>query len=91
MVCKARTLVLALAVVFVMGLPVYAETGGTAGPGNTVGPGNTGTITGNPGYNTNAYRTTAADNNTDWGWIGLLGLVGLAGIMGRNRAENPKR
>ena len=36
--------------------------------------------------NTNA--TTAeqrADNDRDFGWIGLLGLVGLAGLMGRKR------
>ena len=29
--------------------------------------------------------TQRADNDRDWGWIGLLGLVGLAGLMGRKR------
>ena len=25
----------------------------------------------------------AAEEGTDWGWIGLLGLLGLAGLLGR--------
>jgi len=29
--------------------------------------------------------TTATDDGTDWGWIGLLGLAGLAGLMRRDR------
>jgi len=28
---------------------------------------------------------TGADNDFDWGWLGLLGLIGLAGLRGRNR------
>jgi MYXO-CTERM domain-containing protein len=30
---------------------------------------------------------TADDNDTDWGWLGLLGLGGLAGLLGRKRHE----
>jgi hypothetical protein len=36
----------------------------------------------------NNVRTRAAagaDNDIDWGWLGLLGLIGLAGLRGRNR------
>jgi hypothetical protein len=36
----------------------------------------------------NNYRTNAADNDMDWGWLGLLGLIGLAGLRGRNREES---
>ena len=32
-----------------------------------------------------AVVTTDQDNDTDWGWIGLLGLIGLAGLAGRRR------
>lgn len=34
-----------------------------------------------------AYRATAnaADDDFNWGWLGLLGLIGLAGLRGRNR------
>jgi hypothetical protein len=40
----------------------------------------------------NNYRTTAAANNgTDWGWLGLLGLLGLAGMMNRGRREETNR
>ncbi|WP_296973764.1 WGxxGxxG family protein [Thermobacillus sp. ZCTH02-B1] len=28
---------------------------------------------------------TGADNDFDWGWLGLLGLIGLAGLRGRMR------
>ncbi len=35
--------------------------------------------------NNRTVRATAADNGTDWGWLGLLGLIGLAGMMGRGR------
>jgi opacity protein-like surface antigen len=28
---------------------------------------------------------TDADNDFDWGWLGLLGLIGLAGLRGRMR------
>jgi hypothetical protein len=33
------------------------------------------------------YRAYAANNNVDWGWLGLLGLVGLAGLFGRGRSD----
>jgi len=42
---------------------------------------------------TNANTTTAnttrvvdRDDDTDWGWVGLLGLAGLLGLMPRKRA-----
>ena len=41
--------------------------------------------------NNRTYRTNAADNDTDWGWLGLLGLIGLAGMMGRGRDRGDAR
>ncbi|QQE76680.1 WGxxGxxG-CTERM domain-containing protein [Brevibacillus composti] len=88
-----------------MGASAFAETGGAgntggtnagmtgntgAGAGTGAGVTGTGTTGANQGYN-NMYRTTAADNDTDWGWIGLLGLAGLAGLMGRNRNREMQR
>ena len=38
--------------------------------------------------------TYAAEDDMDWGWLGLLGLGGLAGLMGRKRehhTEYPQR
>lgn len=75
---KLNTIILALVLTVSMGASAFAETGGAS---------NTGA---NQGYN-NMYRTTAADNDTDWGWIGLLGLAGLAGLMGRNRNREMQR
>jgi MYXO-CTERM domain-containing protein len=46
---------------------VYAQTGGDTGTG-------TGTTYGD---------TTRDDNDTDWGWLGLLGLAGLMGLKRR--------
>lgn len=43
------------------------------------------------GYNTDGYGVNAADDATDWSWLGLLGLIGLAGLFGRNRAEEERR
>lgn len=39
--------------------------------------------------NTNSYNANATrnDNDTDWGWLGLLGLAGLVGL----RRRNPER
>jgi MYXO-CTERM domain-containing protein len=71
------TMVLTLSI----GLIANAETGGAGNTdGNNV----------NQGKN-NMFRTTAADDGTDWGWLGLLGLAGLAGLAGRNRNPNPER
>lgn len=41
----------------------------------------------NANNTTHAYTTT--DNNTNWGWLGLVGLLGLAGM--RNRSKNPEK
>ena len=30
-------------------------------------------------------RVVERDDNTDWGWIGLLGLAGLAGLLKKPR------
>lgn len=30
-------------------------------------------------------ETRTVDNDTDWGWIGLLGLLGLAGLLPKKR------
>jgi hypothetical protein len=30
--------------------------------------------------------TTVRDNDTDWGWLGILGLAGLAGLIPKKRA-----
>jgi|GEM_PF-1433920 hypothetical protein len=51
---------------------------------------NTGVRTYDNGYRTNNfrgnnYRTAAADDGFDWGWLGLLGLFGLAGLRNRGR------
>ncbi len=36
--------------------------------------------------NANTTRTIVReDNDTDWGWIGLLGLAGLAGLLPKKR------
>lgn len=48
------------------------------------------TDTGMRGFN-DGFRTTAAADETNWGWLGLLGLIGLAGLFGRNRAEGERR
>ena len=35
--------------------------------------------------------TTEADDDSDWGWLGLLGLAGLAGLAGLRRRNEPVR
>lgn len=40
------------------------------------------------GVNNGTYRARAAENRTNWSWLGLLGLVGLAGLM---RGDNRNR
>jgi hypothetical protein len=32
--------------------------------------------------------TTRADDDGNWGWIGLIGLIGLAGLMRGNREHS---
>lgn len=100
---KLNAIILALVLTVFMGASAFAETGGAGNTGGTnagmtgnkgagagTGAGVSGTTGVNQGY-TNMYRTTAADNDTDWGWIGLLGLAGLAGLMGRNRNREIQR
>lgn len=70
---------------FTVGLTAYAESGDAGNTGGTSTSG--GTVNGVP----NNYRTTATDNDIDWGWIGLLGLAGLAGLRGRNRDRDPQK
>ncbi|MBP1934328.1 WGxxGxxG family protein [Ammoniphilus resinae] len=80
---------LALSIILLSGNPVSANQYGNNGMDgvNTNNYNNQGT------YNNNNYRarTTAVDNDMDWGWLGLLGLVGLAGLRGRNRDPEPDR
>ncbi len=94
MLRKINATILAMILTLTMGVTVYAENGGVGQPGGTnagvnanVGTTNTGV---NQGYN-NMYRATAAEDDVDWGWLGLLGLAGLAGLMGRNRERDPQR
>lgn len=37
--------------------------------------------------NTLRTRATTANNDMDWGWLGLLGLIGLAGMFRNNNRE----
>lgn len=82
---RLNVAVLAMVLVFSMGLTAYATDGTGGGTGGVGMAGNNAGMNGNQGY------VTTANNDTDWGWLGLLGLVGLAGLMGRNRSENPNR
>jgi MYXO-CTERM domain-containing protein len=59
-------------------LPASAQTDTTGG--TTGGTNSTTTTTGSD--------VASADNNTDWGWLGLLGLSGLFGLIPRKREEN---
>ena len=59
-------------------LPASAQTDTTGG--TTGGTNSTTTTTGSD--------VASADNNTDWGWLGLLGLSGLLGLIPRKREEN---
>ncbi|HEY9668997.1 MAG TPA: WGxxGxxG family protein [Coleofasciculaceae cyanobacterium] len=47
--------------------------------------------TGDSGTYTQSQETVAVedDNDTDWGWLGLLGLLGLAGLLGKKRRATP--
>lgn len=36
-------------------------------------------------YPAQTTRVAERDNDTDWGWLGLLGLVGLAGLLKKPR------
>ena len=61
-------------------LPASAQTDTTGG---TTGGTNSTTTTTTPGSD-----VAGADNNFDWGWLGLLGLSGLFGLIPRKREEN---
>ncbi len=37
------------------------------------------------GDRTDTTRVVERDNDTDWGWLGLLGLLGLAGLIPKKR------
>lgn len=36
-------------------------------------------------------QTVRGDDDTDWGWLGLLGLLGLAGLLRRRDAPDRDR
>jgi len=59
-------------------LPASAQTDTTGGTTN--GTNSTTTTTGSD--------VASADNDIDWGWLGLLGLSGLLGLIPRKREEN---
>jgi len=61
-------------------LPASAQTDTTGG---TTGGTNSTTTTTTPGSD-----VASADNNFDWGWLGLIGLSGLLGLIPRKREEN---
>lgn len=37
-----------------------------------------------------AQTTRVVEDDTDWGWIGLLGLLGLAGLLPKKRSIEVK-
>lgn len=41
--------------------------------------------TGNANTTRPETRTVVRDDDTDWGWVGLLGLAGLLGLMPKRR------
>ncbi len=59
-------------------LPASAQTNTAPGTNST-------TTTTTP--RSDVYRADA-DNDFEWGWLGLLGLSGLFGLMPRKREEN---
>ncbi len=59
---------------FVLGLAVI-----------TVLPASAQTNATNNNNRTDTTRVVERDNDTDWGWIGLLGLLGLAGLIPKKR------
>ncbi|WP_232700265.1 WGxxGxxG family protein [Brevibacillus daliensis] len=87
---KISAIIMAMLLTLTMGFTAYAEYGGTGNTGGTSGN-ITGNTVGTGNGVSNNYRTTATDNDMDWGWIGLLGLAGLAGLTGRNRDRNPQK
>jgi hypothetical protein len=70
---------------------VMAQTAGnTGGSDATSGSSGTGAGAGTSG-STNGSTRSSADNDHDYGWIGLAGLLGLAGLMRRNDNHNHDR
>lgn len=39
----------------------------------------------NDNTTTTTTRVVERDDDTDWGWVGLLGLLGLAGLLPKKR------
>ncbi|WP_223285154.1 WGxxGxxG family protein [Paenibacillus sp. PL91] len=79
---------------FVMAVPAFGDNAksGNAGPATELrtdverGVNNTArALDVDDNMNANQYRTTAADDDMDWSWLGLLGLLGLIGLKGRDR------
>ncbi|HUR97577.1 MAG TPA: WGxxGxxG family protein [Pyrinomonadaceae bacterium] len=53
----------------------------------------TGTVTAQSGTNGRSDNATTrtSDNDTDWGWLGLLGLGGLLGLLPKKRTADADR
>jgi hypothetical protein len=66
---------LTLASISALSISAQSGTGGGSPGGQTTGGGS--------GVTTTSNR----DNDTDYGWIGLLGLVGLAGLLRKRDAS----
>ena len=66
---KPKQGALALILTILTIVSVSAQTGNTNATGN----------------NRTETRVVERDNDTDWGWLGLLGLLGLAGLLPKKR------
>ncbi len=66
-------------------------TPGTITPGTTTTPGITATQPTQAEVDALNQRVTELENDTDWGWLGLIGLAGLFGLAGRNKRDEPVR
>ena len=65
----ARIGALVLCLTFLAAVSAFAQSGNTNGTGAT----------------RTETRTVERDDDTDWGWLGLLGLAGLLGLLPKKR------
>ena len=75
---KMYRLVASIAVLSFLSVPALSQTDQAAPDQSTTGQATTGQTT-----DTAATTNRNDDNETDWGWIGIIGLAGLAGLMRR--------
>jgi hypothetical protein len=74
-----RYSIIVLLLLFMTACLIYAQPNGNGNAGGRVDRGND-----NRTERTET-RVVERDNDTDWGWIGLLGLLGLAGLIPKKR------